>query len=97
ALAEVDFKVPVRPIVANVQASAIDGPEALRKLLVDQVTGVVRWRESVLWMAENGVTRQIELGSGKVLSGLVRRIDKSISASNIGVPDELNAFLAAQE
>ncbi|MEM6683442.1 MAG: ACP S-malonyltransferase [Pseudomonadota bacterium] len=97
ALAEVEFHAPMRPVVANVTASAVEDPEVLRRLLVEQVTGVVRWRESVMWMAAQGVTRQIELGSGKVLSGLVRRIDKSITASNIGTPDELDAFLAAQE
>lgn len=96
ALADTDFKVPARPVVANVAASAVDEPEKLRALLVEQVTGVVRWRESVLWMGENGIDSQIELGTGKVLSGLVRRINKSIAATNIGTPADLDAFLSAQ-
>jgi len=95
ALANVQFKKPIRPIVANVAAAAIDDAQQLRQLLIDQVTGVVRWRESVLWMGQNGVESQVELGTGKVLSGLVRRIDKSIAASNIGTPEDLDAFLNA--
>lgn len=96
ALAETTFKAPVRPVVANVAAKAISDPDELRSLLVEQVTGVVRWRESVLWMGENGIDVQVELGTGKVLSGLVRRINKGIAASNIGTPEDIDAFLAAQ-
>lgn len=96
ALRDTTFNAPARPVVANVAASALDDPEKLRAALIEQVTGVVRWRESVLWMGENGVDQQIELGTGKVLSGLVRRINKSISGSNVGTPDDLDAFLEAQ-
>lgn len=96
ALADVTFHKPVRPIVANVAADAIDDPEKLRALLIEQVTGVVRWRESVMWMGQSGVDRQVELGSGKVLSGLVRRINKDIAADNVDTPDDLAAYLAKQ-
>lgn len=96
ALAETTFNAPVRPVVANVAAKAVTDPEELRTLLVEQVTGVVRWRESVLWMGENGVVSQVELGTGKVLSGLVRRINKGIAATNVGTPDDVDAFLAAE-
>jgi [acyl-carrier-protein] S-malonyltransferase len=96
ALAETTFNAPVKPVVANVAAKAVTDPDDLRSLLVEQVTGVVRWRESVLWMGENGVDAQVELGTGKVLSGLVRRINKGIAATNVGTPEDVDAFMAVE-
>ncbi len=78
ALAEVEIKAPAVPVVSNVLAEAVSDPEEIRRLLVAQVTGSVRWRESVLWMAGQGVTELVEIGAGKALSGLARRIDRSL-------------------
>ncbi len=93
ALADTDIRVPNVPVVANVTAKATSDPAEIRTLLVDQVTGMVRWRESVLYMKEQGVTRMVEIGSGKVLCGLVRRIDKDIETMNAGTPDEIEALI----
>lgn len=93
ALAEVEFKAPSVPVVANVTAKAESDPNELRRLLVDQITGMVRWRESVLWMKEQGVTEMIEIGAGKVLAGLARRIDKDISVESIGEPEQVEALI----
>ena len=93
ALASVDIAVPPVPVVANVKAEAISAPEDIRAALVAQVTGVVRWRESVLWMRDHGVGRLVELGAGKVLSGLARRIDKDLEALSLSGPDDIEAFL----
>ncbi len=93
ALAAAEIAAPPVPIVANVLASAITDPDDIRDALVAQVTGRVRWRESVLWMRDQGVDRIVELGAGKVLSGLHRRIDKDIDAQSVGTPEELEAFL----
>lgn len=91
ALANVEIKAPAVPVVANVLASAVSDPEEIRRRLVEQVTGSVRWRESVVYMAENGITDVYEIGAGKVLAGLVGRIDKSIKTASIGTPDDLEA------
>lgn len=96
ALADADLKTPVVPVVANVVAGPVSDPEEIRKRLVEQVTGTVRWRESIQWMAANGVTELKEIGAGRVLTGLTRRIDRSLSGSAIGSPDDIAAFLAAQ-
>lgn len=93
ALGTVDIKAPCVPLVANVIASDVSDPAKIRDLLVEQVTGMVRWRESVLFMKEQGVTELVELGAGKVLSGLTRRIDKDLSGSSIGTPADIEAFL----
>lgn len=93
ALADSDIQAPIVPVVANVTASSTDDPNEIRQLLVDQVTGMVRWRESVLWMKEQGISEMVELGSGKVLCGLVRRIDRDISCSNAGKPEEVEAII----
>jgi len=93
ALGEVKVAVPVVPVVANVAAAPVDDPEAIRKLLVEQVTGTVRWRECVLAMKERGVATLVECGAGKVLSGLARRIDKDLAAVAIGTPADVEAFL----
>ena len=92
ALAGVDLRPPAVPVVANVIASAASDPAEIRRLLVDQVTGTVRWRESVLWMRDQGVSAFIELGAGKVLSGLIRRIDKELSAQSIETPEQIQGF-----
>ncbi len=95
ALAEVKFASPVVPVVANVLAAPVSDPDQLRQLLVEQVTGQVRWRQSVEWMAANGITQQLELGSGKVLSGLVKRIAKEVSAISCGSPQDIDTVMAA--
>ena len=95
ALAETRIERPAVELVANVTAASVADPDAIRDLLVQQVTGLVRWRESVLYMKENGVDRIVEVGAGKVLSGLVRRIDKEIEAVSLGAPAEIEAFLKA--
>lgn len=92
ALAEVTISRPALPLVANVTASAVMEPEEIRRLLVAQVTGAVRWRESVLYMQKNGVDTLVEVGAGKVLAGLARRIDRALIASAVGTPDEVDAF-----
>ena len=93
ALSVVTMNAPVIPVVANVTATPTSDPAEIRDLLVKQVTGTVRWRESVLKMGELGVTELVEVGAGKVLSGLVRRINKDIQATPIGTPDDIEAFL----
>jgi [acyl-carrier-protein] S-malonyltransferase len=95
ALAGVTVKVPVVPVVANVEAAPITDPDAIRDALVRQVTGTVRWRESVASMAAQGVEAFYEVGSGKVLTGLVKRIAAGASAVAIGTPDDVAAFKAS--
>ncbi|MGB1548209.1 MAG: quinolinate synthase NadA, partial [Alphaproteobacteria bacterium] len=95
ALADVAIAPPVVPLIANVTAQAVSDPETIRKLLVDQVTGMVRWRESVLGMKELGVTSLVEVGAGKVLSGLARRIDRELQSATVGTPADVEAFLAS--
>ena len=92
ALAGTEIAAPAVPVVANVTASATQDPEAIRGLLVDQVTGMVRWRESVTYMKAQGVTEMIEIGAGKVLCGLIRRIDKEITTQAIGTAEQVEAF-----
>ena len=89
ALEDVDINRPAVPVVANVVAEAIKDAATLRSLLVQQVTGSVRWRESVLWMAEHGVTEIWEIGAGKALSGMIRRIDRSITCKAVGTPEDI--------
>lgn len=93
ALEQTAFARPSVPVVTNITAQAETDPEKLRALLVDQITGTVRWRESVLWMAAQGVTEIVELGAGKVLSGLARRIDKNIVCRSVETPEDLRAFV----
>ncbi len=93
ALAAVTLAPPQVPLIANVTAGAAQEPEALRRLLVEQVTGLVRWRESVEAMRDAGVEQFVECGAGKVLSGLLRRIDRSLAGSAIGAPGDIDAFL----
>ena len=94
ALEEVDINRPAVPLIANVVAEAISDPATIRSLLVNQVTGSVRWRESVIFMAQEGVTDIWEIGAGKALSGMVRRIERSIACKAIGTPDDVKAAVA---
>jgi [acyl-carrier-protein] S-malonyltransferase len=96
ALAKVAVKRPVVPVVANVLAKPIDDPPEIVRALVAQVTGTVRWRESVAVMAGAGVTTFCEVGAGKVLSGLVKRIAEGASGTAIGTPEDVAAFKASQ-
>ena len=93
ALADVTIKAPAVPLVANVTASQVVDPDEIRRLLVEQVTGAVRWRECVIYMADQGVTEVIELGAGKALTGMAKRINKDLVASAAGTPDEIDALL----
>jgi [acyl-carrier-protein] S-malonyltransferase len=95
ALADVQVKSPKIPLVANVVATSIVDPAEIVRLLVAQVTGTVRWRESVAFMAANGVRTFYEVGAGKVLSGLVKRIAEEASGIAIGTPDDVAKFKAA--
>lgn len=94
ALGTVTFHPPVVPVVANVRAEAVKDPDQLRKLLIEQVTGSVRWRESVLWMAAQGVTEFWEIGAGKALSGMVKRIARDSSTRAFGSPEDVAALSA---
>jgi [acyl-carrier-protein] S-malonyltransferase len=93
ALEAADLRAPLVPVVANVTAAKASDPAEIRSLLVKQVTATVRWRESVQAMRAMGVDGIVELGAGKVLAGLVKRIDKDIAATSIGTPEEVEAFL----
>jgi [acyl-carrier-protein] S-malonyltransferase len=95
ALADVAVATPVVPVVANVEAGPVTDPDRIRDALVRQVTGTVRWRESVAYMAERGVDAFYEVGAGKVLTGLVKRIAPGASAAAIGSPDDVRAFTAS--
>jgi [acyl-carrier-protein] S-malonyltransferase len=92
ALAGVTIHAPAVPLVANVRAEAVTDPATIRALLVEQVTGAVRWRESVGWMAAQGVTEFWEVGAGKALSGMVKRIAKDATTRAIGTPADLAAL-----
>jgi [acyl-carrier-protein] S-malonyltransferase len=93
ALAETQIKLPGAPIVANITARPVSDPDEIRALLIEQVTGRVRWRESILWMAqEGGVSRFCELGAGKVLTGMAKRISPETEALALNTPSELEAF-----
>ena len=93
ALAETEIKAPIVPVIANVTAEATSDPELIRKLLVKQVTGSVRWRESMIWAAEHGVTELVEIGSGKVLTGMAKRIDARLSGTALNTAEDIDAFL----
>ncbi|MGH1451756.1 MAG: ACP S-malonyltransferase [Paracoccaceae bacterium] len=97
ALDDVDIKPPAVPLIANVRASAVSDPLTIRSLLVEQVTGSVRWRESVGYMAEQGVTEIWEIGAGKALSGMVRRIAREITCRAVGTPEDVAAAVAAKQ
>jgi [acyl-carrier-protein] S-malonyltransferase len=94
ALAKVEIKRPAVPLVANVLAAPISDPAEIKKRLVEQITGTVRWRECVAAMAAAGVTDIYEIGSGKVLAGLAKRIVPSLNATSLGTPQDIEAALA---
>jgi len=92
AIMNTNFKDPIVPIISNVTARPVQNAEEIKKLLLDQITGRVRWRESVMYMAEEGIEREIEVGAGKVLSGLVRRINRDIKAVALGSVEDIEKF-----
>ena len=94
ALARVEISNPVVPVVANVRAEAVADAETIRSLLVEQITGAVRWRESVSWMSGQGVDEFWEVGAGKALIGMVRRIDRSAATRAIGTAADVKAAVA---
>jgi len=95
ALASANMSAPNPPLIANVTAEPVSDPDDIRNLLIEQVTSRVRWRESVLAMRDQGVEELCELGAGKVLSGLVRRIDRDMSSRAIGTPADIEDFLGS--
>ena len=95
ALVAVGMNAPSVPLVANVTASVETNPEAIRSLLVEQVTGAVRWRESVLYMVDQGITTIVELGAGKVLTGMAKRIHRDLETHSAQGPDDIEALLGA--
>jgi [acyl-carrier-protein] S-malonyltransferase len=97
ALAGVAFRPPAVPLVSNVLARPVTDPAEIVRGLVAQVTGMVRWRESILAMAAAGVTFTYEVGSGKVLSGLIKRIAEGMGTMAIGAPEDVPAFRAASQ
>jgi len=94
ALATAAISAPKVPVVANVTAEAVTDPETIRKLLVEQVTGAVRWRECVAYIAAQGVDKFVECGSGKVLAGLLKRIAPGAAAVSVGAPADLDGYRA---
>ncbi|RBI87692.1 [acyl-carrier-protein] S-malonyltransferase [Rhodosalinus halophilus] len=95
ALNEVRLTAPAVPLVANVRAEAVDDPERIRLWLVEQITGAVRWRESVEFMQAQGVTEYWEIGAGKALSGMIRRIDRQAATRQVGTPEDVRAAAEA--
>lgn len=95
ALAKVEKTDPVVPLIANVRAAPVTSAAKIADLLVEQVTGQVRWRETVEWFGANGVTTLYEVGAGKVLTGLARRIDKNINGVAVNGPADIDAVIAA--
>jgi [acyl-carrier-protein] S-malonyltransferase len=95
ALATTAILTPAVPVIANVTAEPVSDPETIRRLLVEQVTGTVRWRETIERMRALGVTGIVEIGAGKVLSGLVRRIDRDMSAASVQTVEEIDAWIAS--
>jgi [acyl-carrier-protein] S-malonyltransferase len=93
ALADAALEPPLVPVVANVTATATSDPEQIKELLVEQVTRMVRWRESVLLFAAEGVEEIVEIGAGRVLAGLVKRIDRTLPVISVGAPDEVDALV----
>lgn len=91
ALADVEVKAPAVPLIANVRAGAVSDPDEIKALLVEQVTGSVRWRESVMAMGAAGIDEIWEIGAGKALSGMIRRIDRGLATRAVGTPEEVAA------
>tara|TARA_B110001450_G_C17601572_1_gene473224 strand:+ start:302 stop:1246 length:945 start_codon:yes stop_codon:yes gene_type:complete len=94
AFSKISFKIPSSPIVANYTALPVVDPSEIKNLLIKQITGRVRWRETINYISQNGVDKVIEIGSGKALTGMIRRINKDINCYNIGSSDDLNKFLS---
>jgi [acyl-carrier-protein] S-malonyltransferase len=94
ALEQVTIRPPRLPLISNVCAHEVTDPATIRTYLVKQVTGLVRWRESVLYMRSCGILELVEFGAGKVLSGLAKRIDRSLSGVSVGTPQDLQVFAA---
>ena len=94
ALSKVAMQAPSVPVVANVTARPVNDPEQIRKHLVEQVTGMVRWRETMLYLKAEGVSSVYEVGAGRVLTGIARRFD-GIDAKSVGLPDEVEAAATA--
>ena len=92
-MAETNINAPCVPLIANVTAQAVSDGDTIRDLLVQQVTGSVRWRESMIWAADNGVTELVEIGSGKVLTGMAKRIDGRLAAKALNTPEDIDGFL----
>jgi [acyl-carrier-protein] S-malonyltransferase len=95
ALAGVAMQAPVVPVISNVTVEPVTNPATIRELLVQQVTGQVRWTETIQFMKAQGISETVEIGNGKVLSGLTRRIEKELAASNISDPADLDTFAKA--
>lgn len=95
ALEAVEMHAPVVPLVANVTAAAVSDAGRIRELLVEQVTGRVRWRESVIYMKGHQVNQLVELGAGKVLTGLTKRIDRDVAGVSVQSPADIDSFLAS--
>jgi [acyl-carrier-protein] S-malonyltransferase len=93
ALADIDMTPPAVPLMANVTAVPVQSPNDIRQLLVEQVTERVRWRECILNLKEEGIDTLVEIGAGKVLSGMTKRIDRDIKSSNVGTPDDVESFV----
>ena len=93
ALSDAALQTPLVPLISNVSAEPVSDADAIRRLLVEQVTAMVRWRESVLYMKESGVEELVEIGVGAVLTGLARRIDRDLSRVTVGTPDGIESFL----
>lgn len=93
ALDHTAIKAPLVPVVTNVTANAVTDPARIKALLVEQITGVVRWRESVTWMKQNGITDMVEIGAGKVLAGLVKRIESDITVTSVATPEQVESLI----
>jgi [acyl-carrier-protein] S-malonyltransferase len=91
ALTSVTMRAPAVPLIANVVAAPISDPDEIKRRLVEQVTATVRWRESVAMMSESGITDFYEIGTGKVLSGLVKRTVPTANATSLGTPADIEA------
>ncbi len=91
ALSEINISAPTVPLIANVTADEVNDPEKIRQFLIEQMTGMVRWRESVGYMLDRGVTRVYEIGAGRVLTGLARSIERTLDAVSIAGPEDIDA------
>jgi len=95
ALASAEMVAPTPPVVTNVTAQPVSDPDEIRNMLIEQITHRVRWRECVLTMCELGVEELCEIGAGKVLSGLARRIDRDLAAQSVATPADIETFIAS--